>query len=610
MLEIRVGSRVGPYKIVAPLAEARGGMAELYLAQLARLEGIQLVILKIVPVEGEGGIAELNALRKEVEILQRLRHPNIVKIYPIPSRNGRREHYIARATNVPGNPWFCAMEHLGGGSLESRLQELTVFPLGEAVEIAYQIGSALDYMHSKGYVHWDIKPGNVLFRYDQSENGKVEAVLIDFGIARGTHEPGVVAGTREYMSPERWRVQMGEVPLEQIMDQRPADVYALSVVLYETLAGNLPFVAEDKEGITAAILKEPPIPLTDFNYEVPAVVEDVIFQGLEKNLANRPTIEEMVTMLDRAVPAPRVGVQPLPVFGAAPARAAERAGVSVPRKRREPGEVVEKPAKPSLIRRLWVPITAIIAVALALTFSKWRPWVVGFIQSPTPTPTVVPTPTPTPNATATAQAAEVVIAQAVQGTATAQAVATEAAQATATAQAPTPTPVPPTPTPIPPTPTPVPSTPTPIPATPTPVPPTPTPVPPSLSLISPANGTFIPYDQEPILEWQRHDLAVGEAYVVKIDRHDTELGVYPEFIKTTAPSAKAPFWIRDRLDSSRLCEWSVTVYRDPVLNDGDRGDVIMGGEPVGPPSAKWSFTWQAPIGQEGGKPTPETKPPP
>jgi hypothetical protein len=116
MLDIRAGSRVGPYKIIAPLEEAAGGggASKLFLAQLAQVD-----VASHVPVEEEGGegrgILGLNALRKEVEILQKLRHPGIVKIYPIPSRDGRREHYISRAANVPGKPWFCAMEHLGGG---------------------------------------------------------------------------------------------------------------------------------------------------------------------------------------------------------------------------------------------------------------------------------------------------------------------------------------------------------------------------------------------------------------------------------------------------------------------------------------------------------------
>jgi len=470
MLDIRPGSWVGPYKVIAPLEEAaRGGTASLFLAQLARLEGTQLVILKIVPVEDEGyderGALRLDALRKEVETLQKLRHPNIVKIYPIPSRNGPREHYIARATNVPGNPWFCAMEHLGEDSLESRLRELTVLPLGEAVEIAYQIGSALDYMHSKGYAHWDIKPDNILFRYDLSRDGLVEAVLTDFGIARENHEPAVVAGTRWYISPERVRLVEGEIALDQIIDQRPADVFALGMVLYEMLAGELPFPGSEKE-VKYAILGEPPIPLTDFNYEVPVMVEDTIFQALEKNPANRPTMEEMLNMLDRTVPAPRIGIQPLLVSGAAPAPVPVGAGVmgttavgrpararpsaaAVERRKRKPSpipaamsgpvpmragvtgtaavsrHVRAKPSaetlrrqgrKPSLIQRL-APGVALTAMVAVLVVAAWlgvqRPGILPML-SPRPVaiaPTSVPshtlasasspTPTPTPVSTAT-----------------------------------------------------------------------------------------------------------------------------------------------------------------------------------------------------------------
>jgi len=411
MLDIRAGSRVGPYKIIAPLEEAaRGGTSTLFLAQLAQVDRTQLVIVKIVPVEegnGERGLFALNALRKEVEILQKLRHPSIVKVYPIPSRNGRREHYISRATNVPGNPWFCVLEYLGGGSLESRLQELGVIPLEEAVEIAYQVGSALDYMHAKGYVHWDVKPDNILFRYARSENGIIEAVLTDFGIARSTHEPAVVAGSVRYMSPERLRVHLGELPPDQIMDQRPADVYALGLVLYEMLAGCLPFVAEDEEGIKSAILEETPIPLTDFNYEIPPVVEDIIFQALEKDPTNRPTMEEMVTMLDRAVPAPRLGMPAPAVPGTESAEAIGWVTTGAIPRRAGPSRAGEREAerperKPSLVRR-WRPALIGAAVALlvficaaALIFPQSFPMALPWSPTDTPTPTATPTTTPTP----------------------------------------------------------------------------------------------------------------------------------------------------------------------------------------------------------------------
>ncbi|MDY6877157.1 MAG: serine/threonine-protein kinase [Chloroflexota bacterium] len=410
MLDIRAGSRVGPYKVVAPLEEAaRGGTSTLFLAQLAQVDGSQLVIVKLVPVEGEGGegggVFELNALRKEVGILQKLRHPGIVKIYPIPSRNGRRERYISRAANVPGKPWFCALEHLGGGSLESRLKELTILPLGEAVEIAYQIGAALDYMHAKGYVHWDVKPDNILFRHPWSENGAgaVEAVLTDFGIARSTHEPAVVAGSVRYMSPERLRVHLGEIPPDQVMDQRPADVYALGLVLYEMLSGDLPFAAEDMESIKIAILEDTPIPLTDFNPEVPPAVEDIIFQALNKHPAARPAMEEMVTMLDRAVPAPRVGVRvpSMPGVGGEMAEGgAVRMGVSTRRPApSRPGEreVEPRERRPSPAERLQQWALTAVAVGVIVIGGLWvmgRTMGVGPL-APTPTPTVIPTEVPT-----------------------------------------------------------------------------------------------------------------------------------------------------------------------------------------------------------------------
>jgi hypothetical protein len=419
MLDIRAGSRVGPYKIIAPLEEtARGGMSTLYMAQLARVEGSQLVILKLVPVsegEGEGvGLFELSALRKEVGILQKLRHPNIVKVYPIPSRTGRREHYIARATNVPGSPWFCVMEYLPGGSLESRFQEVPIFSTEEAVEIAYQIGSALDYMHAKQYVHWDVKPDNILFRTIRSEGSEIQAVLTDFGIARGTHEPAVVAGSVRYMSPERLRIHLGEIGPDQIMDQRPADVYALGVVLYEMLAGNLPFVAEGgEEGIKYAIINEAPIPLSDFNYEVPLVLEDIVFRAMEKDPANRPTMEELVTLLDKAVPAPRVGL------GAVSGAAAEQGEAGMPMggtrahgappsrfARGEEGEAEKPKPKRSLFSNLQQWALIVVAAGILLMGGRWvlneviLP-VVAPTDTPTPTPTYTPTPTETPTYTPT-----------------------------------------------------------------------------------------------------------------------------------------------------------------------------------------------------------------
>jgi hypothetical protein len=231
----------------------------------------------------------------------------------------------------------------------------------------------------------------------------IEAVLTDFGIARSSHEPAVVAGSVRYMSPERLRVHLGEIPPDQIMDQRPADVYALGLVLYEMLAGDLPFAAEDMEGIKAAILTETPIPLTDFNPEAPAVVEDIIFQALNKHPAARPAMEEMVTMLDKAVPAPRIGVRAPSIPGAGGEMVeggAVQMGVSARRPvPPRPGEREAEPKerKPSPAERLQQWALTAVAVGILVVGSLWvmgRTMGMGPL-APTPTPTAIPTEMPT-----------------------------------------------------------------------------------------------------------------------------------------------------------------------------------------------------------------------
>ena len=190
MAEITLGAIIGPFTIVEALPAGHGGMARVFIATVSvsaalRAAGAtpaaqlsagnvdalpEKVALKIARVitPGESAASEqavyFEALNNEVETLKRLRHPNIVRLYPIP-RGLPRNPYAARATELDGNPWFCAMEYLGGGSLESRIKALGALPLAEAMEIAYQVGLALDHVHTKGMAHLDVKPENVLLRW-------------------------------------------------------------------------------------------------------------------------------------------------------------------------------------------------------------------------------------------------------------------------------------------------------------------------------------------------------------------------------------------------------------------------------------------------------------
>lgn len=195
----------------------KGGMATVYLAMQEKFE--REVALKVMApaLSADAGFRE--RFLREAKIVARISHPNIVAVYDVNEVDG--VHYIA-------------MEYHEGGDLKARLREGV--GLREALTITKDVARALAYAHSKGYVHRDIKPDNILFRVDGS------AVLTDFGIAKATEgdanltQLGMVAGTPKYMSPEQARGQALE---------GAADLYSLGVVLHEMLTGRLPYEASD-----------------------------------------------------------------------------------------------------------------------------------------------------------------------------------------------------------------------------------------------------------------------------------------------------------------------------------------------------------------------------
>ncbi|HSU25080.1 MAG TPA: protein kinase, partial [Pyrinomonadaceae bacterium] len=182
---------------------------------------------------------------------------------------------------------FFAGEFVKGVTLRERLDDgrLTVV---ETLEIAIQIASALQAAHDAGVVHRDVKPENVMIR----EDGYVK--VVDFGLAKLSEKvmagqaektliqrfsiPGMIMGTANYMSPEQARGAR--------VDSR-SDVFSLGIVLYEMLAGRPPFCGDTTTDILAEIVQFDPRPITQFNRDVPAALEDIVRKALRKNAADR-----------------------------------------------------------------------------------------------------------------------------------------------------------------------------------------------------------------------------------------------------------------------------------------------------------------------------------
>ncbi|HVK56976.1 MAG TPA: serine/threonine-protein kinase [Burkholderiales bacterium] len=253
--------KIGKYDVIGEIG--RGSSAIVYLAN-DPFNG-RKVAVKVAYTDPGRDAEEAGRFEKlflnEASLAGKLHHPNIINVFD---------------AMVEGDVRFIVMEYVPAGSLKQYCNMSSLLPMRQVAMMIFKCARALDYAFENGVIHRDIKPANILL----TETGEIK--ISDFGTAKITHSTHTqldgFLGSPAYMSPE-------------MINEHPAnvqgDIYSLGVVMYELLAGRLPYQADNSVQMINKILHEDPTPLEKIRPDVPALLTRIVKRAMSKNMAER-----------------------------------------------------------------------------------------------------------------------------------------------------------------------------------------------------------------------------------------------------------------------------------------------------------------------------------
>ncbi len=254
-------SALGRYHVVKELG--RGAMGVVYLGKDPTIQRfVAIKTMRLDEIDREEDLKEFrDRFFREAESTGRLSHPNIVTVY-----DAGEQDSLA----------YIAMEYLEGTLLNCYCQKSTILPAKQSLQIVATVAEALDYAHSQGVVHRDVKPANIMILKQRLVK------VMDFGIAKmasaSKTQTRMILGTPRYMSPEQ--------ATGKDVDGR-SDIFSLGVVLFELLSGERPFDAENMAALVTRIAKTPHPPLFKYRRDLPTRVQSILDRALQKEIPNR-----------------------------------------------------------------------------------------------------------------------------------------------------------------------------------------------------------------------------------------------------------------------------------------------------------------------------------
>ncbi|KMY53573.1 serine/threonine protein kinase [Bacillus sp. FJAT-27231] len=269
-----IGKRLGGrYKIIKMIGG--GGMANVYLAQDMILE--REVALKVLRLDFVNEEEFLRRFQREAQSATSLVHPHIVNIYDVGEEEGIN---------------YIVMEYVDGMTLKQYIQQYSPIPVEKTIDIMKQLASAIAFAHHNSIIHRDIKPHNILM--DRDGNVKIT----DFGIAMALSATSItqtnaVLGSVHYISPEQARGGMAT---------KKSDIYALGIVMFELLTGQLPFSGESAVSVALKHLQAETPSVKRWNPAIPQSVENIVLKATAKDPFHRyASLEEMEQDLSTAL---------------------------------------------------------------------------------------------------------------------------------------------------------------------------------------------------------------------------------------------------------------------------------------------------------------------